>query len=88
MAGKAAARGGSCASAWRRIAAAWLLYGAALLPHGCFMAPHCCRVGAVWRSRGGSEQLLEDEGGAQAAYLLENLLNLLRVILEFLQIID
>ncbi len=69
-------------------AAAALQHGAVLLPHGCCMAPYCCRVGAVWRSRGGSEQLLEDEGGAQAAYLLENLLNLLRVILEFLQIID
>ena len=74
QAGKAAALGGSCASAWPL--------------RGCSMALHCCRVGAVWRSRGGSEQLLEDEGGAQAAYLLENLLNLLRVILEFLQIID
>lgn len=69
-------------------AAAALQHGAVLLPHGCCMEPHCCRMGAVWRSRGGSEQLLEDEGGAQAAYLLENLLNLLRVILEFLQIID
>lgn len=61
---------------------------AAALQHGAVLLPHCCRMGAVWRSRGGSEQLLEDEGGAQAAYLLENLLNLLRVILEFLQIID
>lgn len=69
-------------------AAATLQHGAALLPHGGCMVSHCCRMGAVWRSRGGSEQLLEDEGGAQAAYLLENLLNLLRVILEFLQIID